>query len=127
MVVYYRKTSFSIEGTDLISVGWTAGEKWNTCDCPRFDKNEAIKIMDDFNSHLSEQEPKATYDEEKDTFYFPYEDIHGIELDEYKGTIINTFEGLVKVYAIGTGCWVWIDLSNCNERVVNGVPLKEEN
>lgn len=123
-MVVYRKTVFSIEDSELTSVGWTAGERWNGWACPRFEKEEADKVMKDYNT--DGQEPKAYYDEEKDTYFFP--DVWGkdVEWDEYKGIVINTFEGPKTVYAIGAGFWVWDDLSTCNEQVNNGVLLKEE-
>lgn len=131
MVVHYRKTSFSIDGSDMKSTGWTAGELWNGWACPRFEKDEAIKVMEDFNSHIDEKDLKAKYDEEKDTFYFSYQYGDVIEVDEHEGMIINTHEGPVKVYAIGAGFWVWndlnfTDLSKYNKMVINGVLLMEE-
>lgn len=122
ILLHYRKTQFSIDGSDALFVGWTAGERWNGWACPRFTKEEADKVMEDFN--LSLHGPYIRYDEGTDTYHVPFND--GEEWDEHKGEIINTFEGPVKVYTIGAGYWVWDDLSNHNGRVNSGVLLKEE-
>lgn len=123
MAVYYRKTQFAIDGSELLSIGWTADERWNGWACPRFEKEEADKILEDFNLGAEHQ---ARYNEEKDTYYFPSIFDDEVEWDEYQGQIINTFEGPKKIYTIGSGFWVWDDMSEHNGRVNNGLLHKEQ-
>ena len=75
-------------------VAWTFDEVWNEWSEPYFEKTEADKVAKIHN---------CTYDKVMDSFRFE----QGGNVEEFKALEIQTLDGAKKVYAIGTGSWIW--------------------
>lgn len=90
------------DGDEPRFVAWTAGETWNGCPCPRFEKTEAEKVI----AHLNDDDPQpqgpAYYDADKDVFVTP----DANEPTDYQEWIGFDWEGK-RVYAIGAWYWTW--------------------
>lgn len=98
----WRESGFSIEDTEGFPIrGWTADKRWNGWAMPMFEFKEAMQITkllglkdvlgyEDFISHSDPE-----YIEENE----------GVELWEAED--IMTPRGVVRVYPVGTGSWIW--------------------
>lgn len=104
-----NKKLFIYEGTSLTFEGYTNGEKWNGFDCPLFELDESLKIMEDFNDLNEELELdiKLVYNSEQDYFVEEDENYDEDEPIIYEPLLIKTSEGTKKVYPIGAGYWTW--------------------
>lgn len=97
-----HKLVFTTNGFEHPHIGYTEGILWNGWSTPYFEVDEAIKIMEEFNSY--EPEHPIMYVEANDTF------IHKIADDEielWKGKNYQTDEGIKHLYGIGAYSWVW--------------------
>lgn len=94
------KRKFTIDGyedMDLIVDGYTLNESWNGWECPYFTFEQAVKIMEHFEGY---------YKKGTDTFVF-FENDKFTETEEYTSSEHNINDELVRLYPIGSGCWVW--------------------
>ena len=99
----FYKASFEISGIGKFE-GFTRGEKWNGFGCPRFTKEEAIKIVQAINS----QDFPSKYNEQTDEFEFTVDDWNDRDSVERYGSAGIRYKGnIVKVYPIGAWGWVW--------------------
>ena len=97
-----KKQLFTIDGFNHPHIGYTAGNRWNGWATPFFEVDEAIKIMEEFNSY--EPEEPIIYAEANDTFMHKIADD---EIELWKGTNYNTDEGIKHLYGIGAYAWIW--------------------
>jgi len=110
---HFRKTQFYIESSDKYE-GYTKGERWNGWECPRFTKDVAMKIMNDFYN----DEFPAWYDENLDAFIYYNQNAVG-KKDFYKDNLTQdeideyfcVYEGFdiegLHLYPIGAWFWIW--------------------
>jgi hypothetical protein len=84
--------------------GYTFGSLWNGWECPYFEFDVAMEIAKWNNKGGVFM---ASYDPEKDEFYFY--DEGGDYTDVYKGMTIETEHGQKKVYDLGYNSWCWLD------------------
>lgn len=105
----YKIARFGIETTDEkdIFTGYTNGATWNGWSCPWFTKEEGLKLVERFN-HVSDT--FSLYSEKIDSFMIPNENGDEIEYEEFKGEdrFINGIT--MRVYPIGSWCWVWTEV-----------------
>ena len=67
----FYKGRFAIEDWFGPFEGWTAGQQWNGWECPYFERNTAIRLVDAWNNvAFGGKEYQARYDEERDEFCF---------------------------------------------------------
>jgi len=103
-----RKASFQIEDGPAYE-GYTDGCLWNGWQMPVFEKEEALRFVAAYSANFGYV---AQYNPVTDIFSFYDED----------GTIMDTFgaievfygDRVLKVYPIGTGCWVWEEAPECD-------------
>ena len=98
-----QKALFTIDGFKYPHIGYTAGKRWNGWATPFFEIDEALAVMQEFNS--CDPEFPMTYNKETDTFTI--EEIGGFDGDEWKGINYQTEEGIKHLYGIGAYSWVW--------------------
>lgn len=104
-----RKAQFLIDlYGDKVFDGYTQGETWNGWACPYFTFEQAERLV---QAH-SEKGFRAWYDADSDAFSFEIEasdDIDSFSAQEIEG---------IKLYPIGTGCWIWEieDIENKEQR-----------
>lgn len=91
--------------------GYTFEENWNGWKCPSFEKEEADKILEDFNneSMLGDQ---GLYDEKLDVYKFsvngePIKGQSDEDLSIYEAKMTDTVDGKKKLYSIGSFEWTW--------------------
>jgi hypothetical protein len=86
--------------------GWTTGQRWNGWECPSFEFDTAMRIVDAWNNAaFGEEGYQARYDKERDEFCF-----RDGGLEEWEGFGARTIENkgkTIKVYPIGACCWIW--------------------
>lgn len=109
-----KKVLFTIDGFQHPHIGYTKGDRWNGWATPYFEIDEALKIMEEFNS--CDPEFPITYNKETDTFNI--EEVGGGNGDEWKGTNYSTNDGIKHLYAIGAYSWVWEDTTENDIRSV---------
>jgi len=104
----FHKGRFTIEDWFGPFEGWTAGQRWNGWECPYFEFNTAIQMVDAWNNAaFGEEEYQARYDEERGEFCFCD---GGLEEWDCFGAQTIEIEGkTIKVYPIGAFCWIWSD------------------
>lgn len=97
-----RKALFSIDtyGGPPIP-GWTQGEDWNGWAMPLFEATEAWEIVYRQNTVVPNS---AWHDSEKDEFCFS---LAGGEPERYGGVDVKVGCCQVRLYAIGSGSWIW--------------------
>ena len=101
-----HKAIFTIDGFAPAYIGYTNGDRWNGWATPHFEKDEAFKVMADFNA---DADRVMQYDEIYDQFFTL--DIDTMELETWKGEDIQTDEGVKHLYGIGAYSWVWDDIN----------------
>ncbi len=77
---------------------WSFGEEWNNWAVPYFEKEEADKVVAVHN---------CLYNQAIDSYEYEQDG----QVDTFESLTIKTEEGDKKVYAIGSGEWIW-DLVN---------------
>ena len=102
-----KKVLFTINGFQHPHIGYTKGIRWNGWATPHFEIDEALKVMEEFNS--CEPEFPMTYDKDTDTFSVV--EIGGGNGDGWKGLNYQTDEGIKHLYSIGAYSWVWEDIT----------------
>ena len=104
----FHKGRFTIEDWFGLFEGWTAGQRWNGWECPYFEFDTAIRMVDAWNNAaFSGEAYQARYDEERDAFCFRD---GGLEEWDCFGAQTIEIEGkTIKVYPIGAFCWIWSD------------------
>lgn len=96
-----RKETFTIDG-DIYAEGITNGVRWNGWECPYFEYEEAIKILQTQDTKDNTLENRCTY------YEISADENHIIEssIDGISASDVIFFEGK-KYYPIGRFCWVW--------------------
>ena len=101
MSVY--KARFQIDDSASFE-GYTRGDLWNGFACPRFTKEEGLKIVQHFNT----EDYPARFNEEKDQFEFTMDDYKDEGSLDVTTPVNIEFEGNeLKVYPIGAWGWIW--------------------
>lgn len=100
MVQIYYKDLFGIGGDEPFFPGFTAGDYWNGWDCPCFGKAVAERLLQSMDMTFH-------FDAEQDAFVVT-EDAEEQGVDTYKGRDIQTASGILHVYPIGSGGWIWM-------------------
>jgi hypothetical protein len=102
----FCKGHFSIEEWFGPFEGWSQGQRWNGWECPYFEFDTALRMVDAWNNiALCDEEYQARYDEARDAFCFRD---GGLEEWDCFGAKTIEIEGkTVKVYPIGAFCWTW--------------------
>lgn len=102
----FHKGRFAIEDWFGPFEGWTTGQRWNGWECPYFELDTAIRMVDAWNNKAFDgEEYQARYDEEQDAFYFRDGGLE--EWDCFGAKTIETEGKTIKVYPIGAFCWIW--------------------
>jgi hypothetical protein len=102
----YQKGYFAIEDWFGPFEGWASGQRWNGWECPYFEFDTALRMVNAWNSvTFGEEEYQARYDEERDAFCFCDGGLE--EWDCFGAQTIETDGKIIKVYPIGAFCWVW--------------------
>ena len=105
----FHKDRFTIEDWFGPFEDWTAGQRWNGWECPYFEFDTAIRMVDMWiNTTFGEEQRQARYDEERDEFCFCGGGLE--EWDCFGAQTIETEEKTIKVYPIGAFCWIWSDV-----------------
>jgi hypothetical protein len=104
------KTIFTIDGFVPAYIGYTSGRLWNGWATPFFEKNEALRVMHDYNKDTGNP---MQYDEATDSFRVAETEYTDEEV--WTGKNINTDDGVKHLYGIGAYCWVW-DAVNDGDR-----------
>lgn len=102
------KSVFALNGNDNVFTGYTNGNLWNGWQVPCFEKNEAIRIMQDFNTHMPDH--PINYDKAHDCFFAQtdYDDI-----DVWEGFDVETEDGIKHCYSIGECAMLWEKRKEC--------------
>ncbi len=102
----FHKGRFIIEDWFGPFEGWTAGQRWNGWECPYFDFDTAIRMVDAWNNTaFGDEEYQARYDAARDEFCFRDGGLE--EWDCFGAKTIESEGKDVKVYPIGAFCWIW--------------------
>ena len=105
----FHKGRFIIEDWFGPFEGWTNGQRWNGWECPFFECDTVIRMVDTWNNKAFDgEEYQARYDEERDAFYFRDGGLE--EWDCFGAKTIETEGKAIKVYPIGAFCWIWSDV-----------------
>ena len=99
-----QKAVFTIDTDPKAYIGYTSGKLWNGWATPYFEKEEAIRVMHDYNSSRDVSE-HMSYDEENDMFIAWCEGYNDYEY--WTGEDIRTTEGIKHLYGIGAYSWIW--------------------
>lgn len=104
----FHKSRFSIEDWFGPFEGWTAGQRWNGWECPFFEFETAIRMVDAWNKvAFDNEEYQARYDDERDEFCFSDGGLE--EWDCFGAQTIEAEDRAIKVYPIGAFSWIWSD------------------
>jgi hypothetical protein len=101
----FHKCRFTIEDWFGPFEGWTSGQRWNGWECPYFEFDTAILMVDAWNNAPFDEEYQARYDEEQDAFCFCSDGLE--EWDCFGAQTIEIADKTIKVYPIGAFCWIW--------------------
>src|SRR5690606_14708667 len=90
--------------------GLTRGETWNGWAVPYFEKEQALRIAEDYNRLAKEgggdmADARANHDGKTDSFVF-YDPNNDDEV-VYEAVTIGVEEEEVRVYPVGTREWTW--------------------
>jgi hypothetical protein len=108
----FHKGRFVIEDWFGPFEGWTKGQQWNGWECPYFEFDTAIRMVDAWNNmSFGEEEYQGRYDEERDAFYFRDGGLE--EWDRFTAQTIEIEGKTIKVYPIGAFCWIWNNAESC--------------
>lgn len=100
----YRKAVFTIDGFAEAYIGYMGKSRWNGWAIPYFEKEEAIRVMKDYNKN---SDSPMYYNEGKDKFYHFGTDSYSGET--WRGEDMQTEDGIKHLYGIGAGSWIWDD------------------
>lgn len=104
----WRRGKFWMDALgDLVVDGWTTGEEWNGWATPVFEKKEAKAVLKETAKMYRELGENFQWFYNAHTDTFRHKSVHDEEPEKAKGFMIETPEGPVTVYAIGTGIWTW--------------------
>jgi hypothetical protein len=101
-----HKKIFTMDGISQAYIGYTDGSRWNGWATPYFTKDEALRLMSDYNKNT---ESPMFYNKQYDTFYHFGTDCYGGEM--WRGLDYNTEDGKQHLYNIGAYCWIWDDVT----------------
>lgn len=111
-----RKSFFAIdsEGEPLFQ-GYTDGRTWNGWAHPYFTKEVGILIV----KHFLELGYSAWYDEKEDAFNFVLDgSVNNTEdIDSFSGKDFIMNGETIRLYPIGSGCWVWSEFDENDNRI----------
>lgn len=95
----WRQSRFGIEGLEEAFIGWTDGRLWNGWEKPRFQMQEANRLLQSLTDR------PYRYDPARDAFI----STGGSDEEESWVAEVITLPGgeTIKVYPIGTGAWCW--------------------
>ena len=96
------KNTFSIERQDAFVGYYDPARKWNGWDCPLFEWDESVKIVEWLNTWSGKEQLKVDHDRR---VIVSLEDPD--ERFDIQGISIATEDGNLTLYAIGAGWWVW--------------------
>ena len=94
--------TFPADVTEQWFTGWSAGEIFNTCAVPYFEKDEADRILTMLRSVYEDVAYEPPYDQ-----YVFWEDIEMKREYRYDGQEMETPEGRKTLYPIGSWDWPW--------------------
>ena len=105
-----KQLVFTIGEEPQAYIGYTSGRLWNGWATPYFEKEEATRVMRDFNK---DAETLMCYDEEADTFRIAETECTDEEV--WVGKDYQTDDGIKHLYGIGAYSWVWefVDDRDC--------------
>lgn len=99
----FKKSIFNID-CDPFYEGYTNEDHWNGWACPWFTYDVAKEIMHEYNAHCDGN--YMVYSSREDMFAIVQD--NG-DIEEFKGEDIQTEDGVLHLYPIGTACWIWDD------------------
>ena len=102
-----RRAVFTIGEYPKAYIGYTSGARWNGWATPSFEFAEAKQVAEGFNECA---EYPIQYDEVYDQFYML--DLENAELVTWKGTDVQTDDGIKHLYDIGAYWWVWEEVTD---------------
>ena len=95
----FKRTQFTLEGTQGAFAAWTDGADWNGWAMPRFEFADAQSLIVALGKDVSK------YDATADAFITT---MQGGDEEIWPAEIIHLPDGgTVKVYPIGAGSWIW--------------------
>jgi len=104
----WRRGTFWMDALEGFEVeGWTTGELWNGWSTPVFEKREAEAVLQETAKMYKQIGGKFKWGYSAKTDTFSHRSEHDEEPIKNQGDMIQTPEGLRKVYAIGTSFWTW--------------------
>jgi hypothetical protein len=102
-----RAARFTIDDRILCD-GYTYGHTWNGWACPYFEKEAALRMLDDWNAAGADG-IWASYDALNDTFEF-HDDGAQDYYETFSGETHLVDGQPMTLYPIGTGCWIWDEI-----------------
>lgn len=111
----YKKGSFSVGEGDNVYKGYSADMYWNGWECPCFDKEESVNII---NECLNIYD-KGGYDAENDRFWIQFEGDSEEEISYHEGKDIIVNGEVKHVYDIGAFAWCWEKEEDENSTLTN--------
>lgn len=102
-----RQTKFYIDESETEYVGYTFNRHWNGWECPMFTREVAEDVCEEF---CDGEYFGWRYDEAKDTFYIKDLSEDEYEEEKYEGFDIQTENGTIHVYDIGSYAWIWSEV-----------------
>lgn len=90
---------FTLADSDELFIGWTDGRRWNGWEMPRFERNEAERLIE----WLGEE--RARFDAERDAFVTVSQD--GEEEVWPAESVLISDGSKLAVYGVGAGAWIW--------------------
>jgi hypothetical protein len=101
----FYKTQFEIEDWLGPFEGWTDGRQWNGWECPAFEFDAAVNIMEAWNAvAFIGGDYEARYDAGNDEFCFRG---GGSDWDCFRAVAQDICGKRTTVYPIGAYCWIW--------------------
>ena len=95
----FEPAKFSLDGVEDFFDGWTNGFHWNGWECPYFDRESSIQVLNSMGCKWSENDEKNFFAVFFDNDEVPY---------LYYAEEINLTDGSkVTAYPIGSGEWIW--------------------
>ena len=98
-----HKIVFTIDGFQHPHIGYTSGRLWNGWATPFFEVDEALAVMEEYNS--CHPDFPMVYDAVTDTFFI--DDTESKVFEEWKGENLKTDEEIKHLYGIGAYSWIW--------------------
>lgn len=107
MPATHHKARFTMDLWDHDVEGYSNGARWNGWAMPEFTFEVAQSVAADW--------PDMRYDAERDAFVYSPPEYPGEE-DVYRGRLIHTTDGELKLYAVGSGFWCWDEVDEADAK-----------